>query len=85
MVIPITAVFFQTISTRPTLMLKLPDKLLSMPKKNQMHGEMDSLQILDQSLTILNFKIQLTMILMLLLWENNGIVSQPGKINIKRN
>jgi hypothetical protein len=52
-----TTVSFLILSLRLTLMLKLPDKLPLMPKKNLMLGETDSLPTLDQLSTMLNTKI----------------------------
>merc|ERR1712127_753510 len=52
MVTPSTTVSFLTQSSRLTPMLRLPEKLLSMLKKNQMPGETDGLLTLDQLLTM---------------------------------
>merc|ERR1712086_1054165 len=52
MVIPSIMESFQTQSLRLTPMLRPPDKLLSMPKKNQMPGETDLPLTQDQLLTM---------------------------------
>jgi len=58
-----TMVSSQTLSLRPTLMPKPPELLPSLLKKKLMFGETDSLQTLDQWLTMLNntnwFKVNL--------------------------
>merc|ERR1712086_687157 len=52
MVIPSIMESFQTQSLRLTPMLRPPDKLLSMPKKNQMPGETDLPLTQDQLITM---------------------------------
>jgi hypothetical protein len=58
MVTPSTTVSFLTQSSRLTPMLRLPELLPLMPKRNQMPGETDGLLTQDQSFHTLKFKIQ---------------------------
>merc|ERR1712086_866680 len=58
MVIPSITVSFLTQSSRLTPMLRLPELLPLMPKRNQMPGETDGLLTQDQSFHTLKYKIQ---------------------------
>jgi len=58
MVIPSTTVSFLTQSSRLTPMLRLPELLPLMPKRNQMPGETDGLLTQDQLFHTLKYKIQ---------------------------
>merc|ERR1712086_447215 len=58
MVTPSTTVSFLTQSSRLTPMLRLPELLPLMPKRNQMPGETDGLLTQDQSFHTLKYKIQ---------------------------
>ena len=63
--IPLTTVSSLIPSLRPTLMPKPPEPPLCLLKKNPMHGELDSLQTLDQSLITYKDKTQMMPIPML--------------------
>merc|ERR1712086_345309 len=58
MVTPLTTVSFLTQSSRLTPMLRLPELLPLMPKRNQMPGETDGLLTQDQSFHTHKYKIQ---------------------------
>merc|ERR1712086_622563 len=58
MVTPSTTVSFLTQSSRLTPMLRLPELLPLMPKRNQMPGETDGLLTQDQSFHTHKYKIQ---------------------------